>query len=109
LAPAVSHALAAHGDASARIEICTPNGAQWVDADPSGLSEEATDGPESVLHVDHCPFCLHQADRVVPPPTPVAYLFLGLGGQQEVTAWQAFFYSHQHYPRAAPRGPPSFI
>ncbi len=99
-APPVSHAIALERGAPG-IEICTSSGTQIIPAD-------SPTGPESALHVDHCPFCLHSADRFAPPPTPVAYLFLGLGGQQEVAVWQAFFYSPQHYPKAAPRGPPAF-
>jgi len=100
LAPAVSHALALERGTQG-IEICTGTGTQIIPAD-------SPTGPEPVLHVDHCPFCLHSADRFAPPPTPVAYLFLGLGGQQEVAVWQAFFYVSHFYPRAAPRGPPSY-
>jgi hypothetical protein len=98
LAPTVSHALAF--DAATRgIEICTSTGAKTISAD-------SPNGPQSAVSLEHCPFCLHSADRVAPAPAPVAYLFLAHGGQQEATAWQAFFYSPNLYSKAAPRGPP---
>lgn len=107
IAPTVSHALVhARGAATPGFEICTSKGPQWIAADPAPVSTDSPTRPESVLALDHCPFCLHQADRVVPPPTPVAYLFSGLGGQQEVTASQALFYPGNTYSRATPRGPP---
>jgi hypothetical protein len=101
LAPTVSHAIAVERGAQT-LEICTSTGAKSIPAD-------SPTGPESALHLDHCPFCLHAADRVAPPPTPVAYLFLVQGGQQEAMVWQAFFYAPHPYPKAAPRGPPSLF
>jgi hypothetical protein len=101
LASTVSHAIAVERRAQT-LEICTSTGAKAIPAD-------SPTGPESALHLDHCPFCLHAADRVAPPPTPVAYLFLVQGGQQEAMAWQAFFYAPHPYPKAAPRGPPSLF
>jgi len=97
LAPTVSHALALRGVAQG-IEICTSSGTQILPAD-------SPTGPESVLSLDHCPLCLHPADRVAPPPHLMPYLFLVQGGQQEDMVSQAFFYSLHFYSRA-PRGPP---
>jgi hypothetical protein len=107
LAPAVSHALAAQASISARIEICTGTGAQWVDADPSGIPAEATNGPASALVVSHCPFCLQPTDRGAAPPPQLPYLFLVQGGNQERPVWQAFFFPSTDFPTAAPRGPPA--
>jgi hypothetical protein len=100
IAPTVSHALALEHGAQG-IEICTSSGTQIIPAD-------SPTGPESAVSLSHCPFCLHSADRVAPPPSPVAYLFLVQGGQQEASVWQAFFYSSKHYLKASPRGPPEF-
>jgi hypothetical protein len=99
LAPTVSHALALD-HATQGIEICTSAGAQIIPAD-------SPTGPESTKLMDHCPFCLLQADRVAPPPSPVAYLFLVQSGQQEGPVSQAFFFVPHPYSPAAPRGPPS--
>ncbi len=106
VAPTVSHALAAQADTSARIEICTGTGAQWVDADPSGIPAEATNGPASALVVSHCPFCLQATDRGAAPPPQLPYLFVVQGGNQERPVWQAFFFSFTDVLSAAPRGPP---
>jgi hypothetical protein len=102
LAPTVSHALALDR-ATQGIEICTSTGN--VTSAPTIPADSPT-GPESAKLMDHCPFCLLQADRVAPPPSPVAYLFLVQGGQQEVPAWQAFFFVPHFYSPATPRGPP---
>jgi hypothetical protein len=107
LAPAVSHALAAQASISARIEICTGTGAQWVDADPSGLSEEATNGPASALFVSHCPLCLQPTDRGAAPPPELPYLYVAQGEKHEHPVWQVFFLSSADFLMAAPRGPPA--
>jgi Protein of unknown function (DUF2946) len=99
LAPTVSHALALD-HATQSIEICSSTGAQTIPADSPA-------GPESTKLMDHCPFCLLQADRVAPPPSPVATLFLVQGGQQEDPIAQVFFYVPDTYSSATPRGPPA--
>ena len=105
LAPAVSHAVAlSRGGDHAGFEICTSAGAQWLAAPDSG---DSSSGQESTPTIDHCPFCLLQADRVAPPPSPVAYLFLVIGGQQEAPVWQAFFYATYFALAPPPRGPPA--
>ena len=101
LAPAVSHALALDY-ATQGIEICTSTGAQTIPAD-------SPTGPESTKLMDHCPFCLLQADRVALPPSPVTTLFLVQSGQLDDPISQAFFYVPESYSVAAPRGPPGEI
>ena len=94
-APSLTHAAAfARNNAFPSLEICTSQGAK-------------TGAPDSAAAHAHCPFCLHSADRVAPPPHPMPYLFLVQGGQQEGPAWQAFFFFSHLYLRAAPRGPPA--
>ena len=101
LAPSLSHALAlARG--SQGIEICTGTGTQIIPAD-------SETGSKSALSLSHCPFCLHNTDRVAPPPTLLPYLFLIQGGQQEVAVWQAFFYPTNTTFKTAPRGPPAYF
>lgn len=99
LAPTVSHALAL-GAGPQGLEICTGHGTQILPAD-------SPTGPESVLS-PHCPFCLHSADRVAPPPQPTPYLFPVQGGQQEATVWQAFFFASDTDFVPPLRGPPAF-
>jgi hypothetical protein len=109
LAPTVSHAIAlAQGNTGGGIEICTSEGMRFVAAEPAPSSADSETGSKSALSLSHCPFCLHNADRVAPPPTLLPYLFLIQGGQQEVTVWQAFFFVKP--PAFAPpsRGPPDF-
>jgi hypothetical protein len=97
-APALSHALA-HEGLLQGIEVCTSSGTQIIPADSPA-------GSQSALSHSHCPFCLHNADRVTPPPHLLPYLFLDQGGAQERPVWQAFFFIADLYSRAAPRGPP---
>ena len=97
LAPAVSHALAPRAGAPGT-EICTGHGTQILPADSPA-------GPESALS-PHCPFCLHSADRVAPPPQPMPYLLTVQGGQQEAMVWQAFFFASRTDLTPPSRGPP---
>ena len=107
-ATTVSHAFAFIHDESRRsTEICTGHGTRLVEVVPSNSSADSSSGQDSVRTLTHCPFCLHNADRVAPPPSPVAYLFLVTGGQQEAAVWQAFFYVTEPFTRASPRGPPT--
>jgi len=107
-APTLSHAVALiHSGARQGIEICTGQGPRMVAVDTSNSSTDSSPGQDSVRTLSHCPFCLHNADRVAPPPSPVAYLFLVPGGQQEATVWQAYFYVAEPFTRASPRGPPT--
>ena len=108
LAPTLSHALAWSQSSSGNfVEICTATGPRLVAADSAPTSADSPAGQESALSLSHCPFCLHTADRVVPPPHPVAYLFLDMGGQQEAMVWQAFFFA-THFALSPPsRGPPA--
>jgi hypothetical protein len=108
LAPTVSHAIAlAQGNTGGGIEICTSEGMRFVAAEPAPSSADSETGSKSALSLSHCPFCLHTTDRVAPPPHPVAYLFLDMGGEQEAMVWQAFFF-FTHFALSPPsRGPPA--
>jgi hypothetical protein len=99
LAPTVSHALVVD-HAAQGIEICTSTGTQIIPAD-------SPTGPESTKRMDHCPFCLLQADRVATPISAVAYLFLVQGGPHEGPIAPAIFYVPDTYSPATSRGPPS--
>jgi hypothetical protein len=108
LAPTVSHALAwSQAGSGYLIEICTATGPRMVPADTVPSSADSPTGQESAVSLSHCPFCLHTADRVVPPPHPVAYLFLDMGGERGTTIWQAFFFFTHSAIVPPPRGPPA--
>lgn len=108
LAPVASHALAAaQVQGPARMEVCTTNGAQWVEADAADISAQAPDGPATALVVFHCPFCLQATDCGAAAPPQLPYLFVVQGANQERPVWQAFFVSSAVYLAAAPRGPPA--
>ena len=108
LAPTMSHALAWSKAGSGNlIETCTATGSRMVPADATLSSADSPAGQESALSLSHCPFCLHTADRVVPPPHPVAYLFLDMGGERGTTIWQAFFFFTHSAIVPPPRGPPA--
>ena len=108
LAPTLSHALAwSEGDGGHYMEICTATGSRLVPVDSNPSSADSQPGQESVPSLSHCPFCLHTTDRVAPPPHPVAYLFLDMGGEQGTMVWQAFFLLTHFAFVPPPRGPPA--
>jgi hypothetical protein len=99
VAPTVSHALAQQRG-QVGIEICTSTGSNFVQADSSQEQE-------SVAVLDHCPFCLHQTDRIAPPLHHQPYLFLVQGGTQAPAVLQAFFFFTDIQWARFARGPPS--
>ena len=103
--PTLTHALSfVHGD-SLRIEICTAQGSKAVAPDTTHAVDSSA-GQESTPSIQHCPFCLHQADRLAPAPYPQSSLFRTQGGQQEIADWQVFLYIDNTPLWAPPRGPP---
>jgi hypothetical protein len=112
LAPTLTHALEHVGTVGGsdlqRIEICTSQGTQTVAPDTAHAVESPT-GPDSTPTPPHCPFCLHQADRMAPPPHLLPYLLMVLDGAQALSAWQAFSYTDNTPLWAPPRGPPMAI
>ena len=104
-APTLSHGLAfASGDSG--FEICTVQGAKRI-APAGPASGDSSNGQESTASPAHCPFCLHTADRLAPPPAHFAYLLMATGPQQEMAVWQAFFYADHPRFWNPPRGPPA--
>lgn len=103
LAPTVSHALAAAGNSSDTIEICTVNGYKLVKLSGSDGSKV----PASPKHgMEHCAFCtIHGGSHalistlfvtVVPDPGRDIFPPLFYTAPQSLHAWSA----------AKPRGPP---
>jgi hypothetical protein len=98
LAPTVSHALA-QGSSGLSFEICTSTGTQTIPAD-------SPVAPESAKSLDHCPFCLHTADRTAPPPHLSPIRFAARSTQREVAGEHGFFI-FEHFALTPPlRGPP---
>lgn len=110
LAPTVSHALARAawlGGAQQGTFICSTNGPRGVAEQPGASSEQTSPAGGDLAHVvNHCPFCLHNTDRIAPPPGLIAHLFLTLGGSLGSAVWQAFLFEFTRYTAATPRGPP---
>jgi hypothetical protein len=105
IAPTLTHALAfAHGD-KLSIEICTAQGSKTVAPDSAHAADSST-GQEPAASLQHCPFCLHQADRMAPPPSPLHCALIAQDGQQELTDSQVFLYADNSPLWAPPRGPP---
>lgn len=109
LAPTVSQALAAQRGGGGLIEVCTSQGPRWISADPATARNipgaDSTDGQESAFPFDHCPFCLHVAERLGPPPAASLHFFNAESG----LAWpdvQAPFFPTVGATAALPRGPP---
>jgi hypothetical protein len=108
IAPTLTHAISfVHGD-NVPIEICTAQGSKTVEPDAAHSVNSST-GQESAASIQHCPFCLHQADRIAPPPNTQPYLLGTQGGQQEIATWQVFLYADNTPLWSPPRGPPSEI
>jgi hypothetical protein len=108
IAPTLTHAISfVHGD-NVPIEICTAQGSRTVAPD-TAHSADASTGQESTASVQHCPFCLQQADRMAPPPSPQPYLVRTHGRQQKIANWQVFLYADNTPLWSPPRGPPAEI
>jgi hypothetical protein len=108
IAPTLTHAIAlAHGD-NIGIEICTAQGSRSVAPDTAHAVDSST-GQDSTASLQHCPFCLQQADRIAPPPNPRPDFFKAQGGQQQIADWQVFSYLDNTPLWAPPRGPPTEI
>ena len=108
IAPTLTHALSfLHGD-NVPIEICTAQGSKTVAPD-TAHSVDASTGQDSAVSIQHCPFCLHQADRLAPPPSPLPYHLRTQGGQQEIANSLVFLYVDTTPLWAPPRGPPTDI
>lgn len=109
LAPTVSHALAAQRAAGGAIEVCTSQGPRWISADPadarSAPGADSPDGQESALTLEHCPFCLHVAERLGPPPAASMHFFNADCGLAPPEV-QALFFQQVGAAAALPRGPP---
>lgn len=104
LAPTLSHGLARAGDVPL-VEICTSLGPRWV------ALTDSSDSPgqhESELRIEHCPFCLHASDPVLPPPSAVFPGFGSVGEYVGLMVEQVLVYSSLASLIPPPRGPPGF-
>ena len=68
LAPAITQALPDPGTPVA-VEVCTAQGAQWLDVTSSG---DPTPSPGLGHALHHCPYCSLHADALVLPVMPGA-------------------------------------
>lgn len=107
LLPTLSLAtMGGRGVSPAMIEVCSSSGSHWraLDASP-----DSQNGPASTALSEHCAFCLHQADRVLPPPR---VFFQGFGTVGEPVApaiGQAFLCITLPVRVPPPRGPPEWV
>ena len=103
LAPSLSHALAS-ATGTDWIEICTTQGARWVDAGEDG-SERA---PASAHVLDHCPYCsIHAPALGLPPASDSAYQPSRLAHEVPLAFLAAPRTLHA-WVSAQPRAPPQF-
>ena len=103
LVPSLSHALGSGAGAS-WVEICTPQGAKWINADDDG-SQRA---PAMAHVLDHCPCCsLHTPALGLPPAVSLAHLPLRLALEVPL-AFLAAPRSLHAWVSAQPRAPPLF-
>lgn len=104
LAPVLSHALQVRG-AATWSEVCTAQGARWVDVDGALVGAPADTHTTPAQVFDHCPWCsLHSGDALLPRLPAAVALPAGvdtvprlfLAAPRTLFAWLA----------AQPRGPP---
>jgi hypothetical protein len=105
LAPVLSLATSSsRTSAQAMVEICSSSGSHWVVAD---ASPDSPDGQGTATLSQHCPLCLHAADRVVPAPRAVYQGFGIVGEPVAPTIGQAFLFITLPAVVPPPRGPPA--
>lgn len=108
LAPTVSRALAATATTSnpvGWVEICSPDGVQWVDpvtGEADTRQEPRGDGTE----LDRCPLCVLMGERLAAPPAPIAIASATLSATVAPLALQAPSPQPRYLLAAHPRGPP---
>lgn len=107
LAPTVSHALvAARGDASPWLEICTSTGPRSVSL---GTPASSPGEDDSSSQHQACAFCLLQAERAAPPFTAQVHHFASAGELGLPVFWQTVAVPAPFVLAAQPRGPPTLI
>lgn len=104
IVPTLSHGLVRTGDVPL-VEICTSLGPHWVALTDS---PDSPDSPESVTNIEHCPFCLHATNHVVPASSAAFQGFDIPGKRTKPMVGQAFLFNDRTKIRPQPRGPPSF-
>ena len=110
LAPTFTHALmAATGQVSQGLEICTSEGPRWVAADAAASADDSTSLPGSATSPAHCQFCLQTTDRGTLSHDPLPTSFPVQSGPWAPPVRQAFFYATTHAFAPPPRGPPNFF
>lgn len=66
LAPSISHALAAHAQHDAWVEICSVEGSKMIQVDADQHPQKPAH--DQIGHFEHCPFCLnHSLAQGLPP------------------------------------------
>lgn len=105
LAPSLSLALGAAAKGASLVEVCTVQGAKWVQV-ADGDSQPAPSSGHLLL--DHCPYCSLQAPTLGLPPA-AATAPLATGWFHELPrAFLAAPRTLHAWVRAQPRAPPSF-
>lgn len=75
LAPTVSRALMpASGTAAAWVEVCSASGMQWVSLQTGDTTSQRPEGSGAPggSTLDACSYCVLAAERLAPPPHPMA-------------------------------------
>lgn len=103
LAPAVSHALGTRS-ASSWVEICTAQGATWVQ--PAALADDDSSAPAAAHTLDHCPYCSIHADTIGVPPASSGHLPDTALAHAPPAAFLAAPRTLHAWRSAQPRGPP---
>lgn len=105
IAPTLSHSLARTGDVPL-VEICTSLGPRWVAMTDSS---DSSGQQKSELRIEHCPFCRHAFEHVLPPPRAALQGFGIVGEPMGLMAEQAFVFSTLDALIPPPRGPPELV
>ena len=102
LAPTISHALQA-GGSDVWIEVCTVLGAKRVALDPAQSGDQT---PASMDAMDHCPYCMLQANALGMPPATTLVSNVGLLSYQVPRTFLFAPRLQFAWTAAQPRAPP---
>jgi hypothetical protein len=105
LAPTIAHALVSQNGPTIEMEVCSATGPKFISVDQA--TGEPSRFDSSLHHLEHCPFCLTQADSFA-LPGHTSTRFSVIGGHD---AFPALFYQSPSplfsWSTANPRAPPA--
>lgn len=107
--PTLGKALAFWGAGDTRLaEVCTPQGMRLVPVPAEAVGDGSPVQPPAASHLEHCALCLLAAAPALPAGVQQPALPLLPAAHPLPAAEQPARLALQSWPRAQPRGPPTF-